>query len=201
MSTKDQPSRGVGRMIAALVLAVVVGTGCGASPDEASGPDHQASQLPERPPPVRLLAGAQPDGVLIYESWVTDGELRTTEPAAIPGDLVAVPWRRGEQLTFEVDSSQEPQWVDVLVFDQLPADRVPDTEPEVIECQPSDAESQCRVDEGPDDSLSVTVRADVPSEVIILNIAWSRAERSPDEDPDLPSTVSASWAFAVEAAP
>ena len=201
MSRNEHPTRGAGRLIAALVLPALIGVGCTATPDETSGDDHETPQTPENPPPVRLLAGAQPDGVLIYESWVTDGELRTSEPAAIPADLDAVPWRRGEQLTFEVGSGQEPLWVDVLVFDQLPADRVPNTEPEHIECLPSEAEPRCQVDERPDDSLSVTVSASIPSEIVILNIGWPREEASTDQDPNLPSHVSASWAFAVESNP
>jgi hypothetical protein len=201
MSRNEHPARGAGRLIAALALPVLFGLGCAATADETSGDDHETPQTPENPPPVRLLAGAQPDGVLIYESWVVDGELRTREPAAIPADLVVVPWRRGEQLTFEVGSGQEPGWVDVLVFDRLPADRVPDAEPEHIECLSSEAEPRCQVDERPGDSLSVTVQASLPSEIVILNIGWLRQDGSTDRDPNLPPHVSASWAFAVESNP
>jgi hypothetical protein len=197
--SNGHPTRGAARLIAApaLLLLVLVGVGCAATPDQPPAHDHGAAEVPERPPPVRLLGGTQPDGVLIYESWVTDGELRTSEPDAIPADLVAVPWRRGQELTFEVGSDQEPLWVDVLVFDQLPADRVPDTEPEHIECLSSEAESPCRVDDHLGDSRRVTVRVSVPGEIIILNIGWPRPPLSSDEDPNLPTTVSASWAFRV----
>lgn len=205
--TRDRV-RGAGGLAAALVLLVVFGMGCSATPDHdhTSGHDHVSDHgtalesTPERPPPVRLLAGAEPEGVLIYESWVTDGELRTSEPEAVPADLVTVPWRRDEPLTFEVESGKPPVYADVLVYDRLPADRVPNTEPESIQCLPREAASPCRVDERPDDSLiRMTVLGSVPSEIVILNIGWARPETDRDQDPNLPLQVSASWAFAVEA--
>ncbi|HSK96637.1 MAG TPA: hypothetical protein VK891_08485 [Euzebyales bacterium] len=147
-----------------------------------------------------MLAGTQPDGVLLYESWVIDGELRMREPEAVPENLVTVPWRRGEPLTFEVGSGQPPLYADVLLHDQLPADRVPNADPEYIQCLASNTESRCRVDRL-GDSLRMTVRASASSEIIILNIGWARPATDRDQDPSLPPQVSASWVFAVETGP
>jgi hypothetical protein len=179
----------------------MLGMGCAGTPEQTSADDHGIAPepAPERPPTIRLLAGAQPDGALIYESWVTDGQLRTSEPEAVPDNLEVVSWRAGEPLTFEVGSGQVPVFADVLVYDRLPADRVPDTQPERIRCEPSEWDTLCRVDQRTDGSLSLTVRASVPSEIIILNLGWLRP--ATDQDPDLPPQVSASWAFAVEASP
>jgi hypothetical protein len=147
------------------------------------------------------MAGTRPEGVLVYQDWVTDGQQRTNEADTVPADLVAVPWRHDDRLQFEIGVGQLPAWANVLVHDELPADHVPDDDPDRIECPPSAEASQCTVDQSSDDlMIMITAHPSEPGEIIVLNVGWELPERYRDHDPLLPAYVSASWVFATEVA-
>lgn len=185
-----------GRILGALVLLVPVGAGCTAASGQDELPRHPEL---DRPPVVRLLAGTRPEGVLVYEEWVTDGQLRTYEAQTVPSDLVAARWRHDDPLVFEIGTGEVPSWVGVLAYEEIPVHQVPDAALERILCRPGEAASACVVDRSLHDStIRIAVAGVPPGELVILNVGWDLPESHRSHDQAIPPSVSASWAFAVE---
>lgn len=185
-----------------VVASVAVTSGCGRQDSSTPATVDTSSESMPRTlvamPPSAIpgshlkVAGRTVPGALVYKSWLVDGKLSQGQLAAPPSIANLEIIEPGSVVT--VDSLVAPMRVDVLLFKQAGKDGLPIDPVAPMSCTlGGSGDSSCTYDVAGLIRVWPNPRRD--ARLIVLNMTWYLPSSVREDDPTLPSEVSASWAF------
>jgi hypothetical protein len=163
-----------------------------------SGPFTHTAEPPEEVPRVLLYREGDRFAVgdLVYSSWIVDGARQEREASDL-SQLVPVIPRSDDFFELKVDSRVGPAFAFLLKYTSVGENGIPvDQGLRELCSDTNDRDAACTWESNADGGTIIRAAYDPTVTLLVLNLAWY-VPFSSRGDGDLPSEVSASWAFSI----
>jgi hypothetical protein len=153
---------------------------------------------PEKVPQALLVSEAGQDvaGTVVYSAWVVDGSIAEEEAHDLLG-LAPVNLGSRRSVQVEIDTPTPPAFVYVLSYNSTDNNGMPVDEGIRWKCEAPERQGECSYVADGNSGVTIYTPLNAGAKLLVLNVAWY-IPLSSRKDGDLPSEVSAAWAFAIK---